>query len=81
MKTHSGILAGKLHGQRSLVGSSPWGRKEHDAAERQHVEAGGGQPSPRREAGGRAFSEAEAPPNGLPGPVRASSEQGCCGAF
>ena len=28
MATHSSILAGKFHGQRSLVGYSPWGRKE-----------------------------------------------------
>ena len=30
MATHSSILAGKFHGQRSLVGYSPWGRKESD---------------------------------------------------
>ena len=30
MATHSSILAGKSHGQRSLVGYSPWGRKESD---------------------------------------------------
>ena len=34
MATHSSILAGKSHGQRSLVGYSPWGRKESDTAER-----------------------------------------------
>ena len=28
MATHSSILAWKIHGQRSLVGCSPWGRKE-----------------------------------------------------
>ena len=28
MATHSSILAGKSHGQRSLVGYSPWGCKE-----------------------------------------------------
>ena len=28
MVTHSSTLAGKSHGQRSLVGYSPWGRKE-----------------------------------------------------
>ena len=33
MATHSSILAGKPHGQRSLVGYSPWGRKESDAIE------------------------------------------------
>ena len=32
MATHSSIPAGKLHGQRSLVGYSPWDRKRdgHD---------------------------------------------------
>ena len=34
MATHSSILAGKSHGQRSLVGYSPWGHKESDTAER-----------------------------------------------
>ena len=33
MATHSGILAGKSHGQRSLVGYSPWGLKESDTTE------------------------------------------------
>ena len=33
MATHSGILAGKSHGQRSLAGYSPWGRKELDMTE------------------------------------------------
>ena len=28
MATHSSIPAWKIHGQRSLVGYSPWGRKE-----------------------------------------------------
>ena len=28
-----GFLPGKSHGQRSLVGSSPWGHKESDMAE------------------------------------------------
>ena len=34
MATHSSILAGKSHGQRSLMGGSPWGRKRirHDLA-------------------------------------------------
>ena len=27
MATHSSILAWEIHGQRSLVGYSPWGRK------------------------------------------------------
>ena len=33
MATHSSILAGESHGQRSLAGCSPWGRKESDTAE------------------------------------------------
>ena len=28
--THSSILAGKSHGQRSLAGYSPWGRNKLD---------------------------------------------------
>ena len=32
--THSSILAWKSHGQRSLEGYSPWGRKELDTTER-----------------------------------------------
>ena len=32
--THSRIFAWELYGQRSLVGSSPWGRKESDMTER-----------------------------------------------
>jgi len=31
MATHSSILAGEFHGQRSLVGYSSWGRKELDS--------------------------------------------------
>ena len=31
--THSSILPGELHGQRSLVGYSPWGHKESDTTE------------------------------------------------
>ena len=31
------LLPGKSHGQRSLVGCSPWGRKELDTTERLHV--------------------------------------------
>ena len=34
MATHSCILPGKSHGQRSLVDYSPWGRKELDMTER-----------------------------------------------
>ena len=30
MATHSSILAGEFHGQRSLVGYNPWGHKESD---------------------------------------------------
>ena len=33
MATHSNILAWEIHGQRSLVGCSPWGRKEMDMTE------------------------------------------------
>ena len=33
MATHSSILAGKFHRQRSLVDYSPWGRKESDTTE------------------------------------------------
>ena len=34
MATHSCFLPGKCQGQRSLVGYSPWGRKEPDMTER-----------------------------------------------
>ena len=30
-------MPGKSHGQRSLVGSSPWGRKDSDMTEHTHV--------------------------------------------
>ena len=33
METHSSILASESHGQRSLVGYSPWGQKESDGTE------------------------------------------------
>ena len=33
------LLPGKSHGQRSLVGCSPWGRKESDMTERLHFHA------------------------------------------
>ena len=36
MAPHSSTLAWKIHGQRSLVGCSPWGRKESDMTERLH---------------------------------------------
>ena len=32
--THSSVLPGKFHGQRSLVGYSPWGFKGSDMTER-----------------------------------------------
>ena len=39
METHSIFLPGKLHGQRSLVGHSPWVCKESDMTEHpQHNE-------------------------------------------
>ena len=34
MVTHSSILAWRIHGRRSLVGYSSWGRKESDTTER-----------------------------------------------
>ena len=34
MATNSSILAGEFHGQRRLVGYSPWGHKEFDVTER-----------------------------------------------
>ena len=33
MTTHSSTLAWKSHGQRSLIGHSPWGHKESDRTE------------------------------------------------
>ena len=33
MASHSVFLPGEFHGQRSLVGYSPWSRKESDTAE------------------------------------------------
>ena len=38
MATHSSILAWRIHGQRGLVGYSPWGHKELDMTERAHRE-------------------------------------------
>ena len=32
-----GFLGGKFHGQRSLAGYSPWGRKQSDATECAHI--------------------------------------------
>ena len=34
MAIHSSILAGEFHGQRSLVGYSPWDRKQLDKTKR-----------------------------------------------
>ena len=36
MAPHSSTLAWKIHGRRSLVGCSPWGRWESDTTERLH---------------------------------------------
>ena len=36
MAIHSSTLAWQIHGQRSLIGYSPWGRKELDTTERLH---------------------------------------------
>ena len=37
MATHSSILAWKFHGQRRLVGYSPWGHKESDMNKHAHM--------------------------------------------
>ena len=34
MTTHASVLAWKSHGERSLVGYSPWGHKQLDTTER-----------------------------------------------
>ena len=34
MATHSSILAWRIHGQRNLVGYSPWNKQELDTTER-----------------------------------------------
>ena len=39
MATHSSVLAWEIHGQRSLVGYSPWGHKESDMTERTKTRA------------------------------------------
>ena len=36
MATHSVFLPGESHGQRSLAGYHPWGRKDSDTTERLH---------------------------------------------
>ena len=41
MATYSIILAVKSHGQRSLVGYSPWGGKESDMTEHMYVHTKG----------------------------------------
>ena len=38
MATHSSVLARKIHGQRSLVDCSPWGRKGLDATEQLSIQ-------------------------------------------
>ena len=38
MAPHSSTLAWEIHGQRSLVGCSPWGRQESDSNERLHFD-------------------------------------------
>ena len=37
MTTHSSVLAGKFHGQRSLAGYSPWGHRKVDTTEHTHT--------------------------------------------
>ena len=39
MATHPSILAGKSHGQRSLVGYNQWGHQELDTTEQQQGSA------------------------------------------
>ena len=38
MVTHSSLLVGKSHGQRSLEGYSPWSRQESDMTEHTHTQ-------------------------------------------
>ena len=40
MAAHSSTLSGKLHGQRRLVGYSPWGHQGSDTTERTEVSCG-----------------------------------------
>ena len=40
MATTPVFLPGKSHGQRSLAGCSPWGRKESDTTEQLHFSLG-----------------------------------------
>ena len=51
MAPHSSTLAWKIHGWRSLLGCSPWGRKGSDTTERLHFHfslscTGGGNGNP-----------------------------------
>jgi len=39
MASHSSTLAWKIHGQRSLVGCSPWGLEESDMTEQLYFHA------------------------------------------
>ena len=41
MATHTNILVWEIHGQKSLVGYSPWGHKRvgHDSATKQQTQA------------------------------------------
>ena len=38
MAPHSSTLAWKIHGQRSLIGCSPWGREESGMSEQLHFD-------------------------------------------
>ena len=40
MATHSSVLPGKSHGQRSLVGYSPWGHKSQTGLSNQTIITG-----------------------------------------
>ena len=52
MATHSSILPGEFHGQRSLVGYSPRGLKESDRTERVSTNWPAGQASLETESAG-----------------------------